>query len=202
MLINVVNTMEIENLCCENGSDESHWSAYEERILAALKGTVFHLTSQPAFQLIKNSGEIQRNKDGCFKLNTASEKSFGRLKGWVCFFDFRNATLETIKDTCNRYNFLLPPGDFRKKPRENWAEYSLAYLILDSRYYDFLLPYEKFNEHVRNTGEYSMAIPKVETWIDNRVPITWIEKVILADIGEAVTAHEIERSRIHRNLQF
>ena len=179
--------MEIENICCENGTEISLWDSYEESLLAALKGSVFHLTSQHAFNLIRKTEAIEHNKDGRFPINTASEKSFGRQKGWVCFFDLRNATLETVKDTYeNRYNFLRPPGDFRRKLRENSAEYSLAYLILGSKHYDRLIPYKKFNEFVGQEGTYPMAVPKVETWIDNRVPITWIEKVILADIRELV----------------
>jgi hypothetical protein len=58
------------------------------------------------------------------------------------------------------YNFFLPPGDLGRE-----ISNGLAYLILDSTYYDRLIPYETFNEHLRNTGEYPMAVPKVETWI-------------------------------------
>ena len=119
---------------------------------------------------------------------------------WVCFFDFRKATSETIKDIHeNRYDFLRPSW-FRKKTYEDWAEYSLAYFILDSKYYDHLIPYEKFKEHVRNSEQYPMAVPKAETWIEDRVPITWIEKVFLANFGEPVTAHEIQLSQVHANL--
>ncbi len=77
--------------------------------------------------------------------------------------------------------------------REEWK---LAYLILDSTYYDRLIPYEKYNEHVRKMGQYLMAVPKVKTWIADKVAITWIEKVILASIGEILTEEQIQRSQV------
>jgi hypothetical protein len=101
----------------------------------------------------------------------------------------------------NRYDFLRP-GWFRSKPDEGWAKWDLAYLILDSTYHDCLIPYEKVNEHYGDTGEFLQAIPQVEAWIADRVPITWIERVILGNIGEAVTDHEIQLSQVHQNLTF
>lgn len=194
--------MKIENIHCENGNDESLWAAYKERLLASLRGTVFHHTDQRALYFMKDTGAIEHNRDRRFKLNPGSENSFGRQMGWVCFFDFRNASSEAIKDAHeNRCDFLCPQW-FRKKSYEDWAEYSLAYLILDSNYYDRLIPYGKFNEQIGKTGPYPMAVPKVETWIADRVPITWIEKVILANFGQPVTASEIQSSQVHANLTF
>ncbi len=193
--------MEFETIHCKNSNDESLWTAYKERLLAALHGTVFHLTSQHALKLIQESVAIEHNKNERFKLNTNSLKSFGRLMGWVCLFDLRNATPELITDTLDRYNFFFPPGDLGRETSNG-----LAYLILDSTYYDRLIPYETFNEHVRNTGEYPMAVPKIETWIPDKVPLTWIEKVILASIDVILTDEQIQHYQAnelaHRNLKW
>ena len=193
--------MEFETIHCKNRNDERLWTAYEERLLAALHGTVFHLTSQHAFNLIKASGAIEHNKEKRFKLNTNSEMSFGRLMGWVCLFDLRNPTPERITDTLDRYNFLLPPGDLGRETSNG-----LAYFILDSTYYDRLIPYEKFNEHFRNTGQFPMAVPKVETWIANRLPLTWIKKFILASIDVILTDEQIRLAQVnewvHRNRNW
>jgi hypothetical protein len=142
--------MKIKTIHCENGNDKSLWAAYEERLFDDLTGTVFHLTSQHAFKLIQESESIEHNKkNGRFKINTASENSFVRKRGWVCFFDLRNTTSETINDTLeNRYDFLCPHGDISINPREDCEEYSLAYLILDSTYYDHLIPDENFSDRV------------------------------------------------------
>ena len=36
-----------------------------------------------------------------------------------------------------------------------------------------------------------MAVPKIETWIPDNVPLTWIEKVILASIDVILTDEQI-----------
>lgn len=164
--------MKIETINCENSNDTGLWSDYKESLMKALKGKVFHLTSQNAFNLIQKSGAIEHNKNERFNLNTGSLKSFGRIKGWVCLFDLRYSTPELITDILDRYDFCNPPGNLRN-PEDNksCSKRALAYLILDSQYYERLIPYEKYNEHVRETGQYPMAIPKVETWIDEKVPI-------------------------------
>lgn len=193
--------MTIKKLRCENDRDERLLATYKDSLLASLKGTVFHITSEAALDLIKKSGAIEHNKGKRFKLNTNSEMSFGRLMGWVCLFDLRHATPELITDTLNSYNFFLPPGDLGRE-----ISNVLAYLILDSTYFDRLIPYELHNNHVRKTGQYPMAIPKVETWIADKVPLTWIKKVILASIGEILTEEQIQRrqgiNEAYRNLKW
>lgn len=193
--------MEIEHIHCENRNDESLWATYKERLLGDLEGKVFHLTSRHAWNLIQASGAVEHNKNELFKINTGSQKSFGRLMGWVCLFDLRHATPDLITDTLDRYDFLLPPGDLGSEMSNG-----LAYLILDSKYYDRLIPYEKYNEHVRNTGQYPMAVPKVETWILDKVPPTWIKRVVLVSIEAILTDAQMQRNRIlkeaHQNLPW
>jgi hypothetical protein len=152
--------MEIEHIHCENRNDESLWATYKERLLGDLERKVFQLTSRHAWNVIQASGAVEHNKNEFFKINTGSQKSFGRLMGWVCLFDLRNASSGLITDSLDRYDFLLSPGDLGSEMSNG-----LAYLILDSKYYDRLIPYEKYNEHVRNTGQYPITVPKLETWI-------------------------------------
>lgn len=140
--------MEIEHIHCENRNDESLWATYKERLLGDLEGKVFHLTSRHAWNLIQASGAVEHNKNKLFKINTGSQKSFGRLMGWVCLFDLRNASSELITDSLDRYDFLLPPGDLGRISHADRKECELAYLILDSTFHNHLIPYEKFNEHV------------------------------------------------------
>ncbi|MFZ1746143.1 MAG: hypothetical protein WBO24_00960 [Nitrospirales bacterium] len=192
--------MTIKKLRCDNDRDERLWATYKDSLLASLKGTVFHITSQHAFNLIQTSEAIEHNKEGRFKLNTNSEMSFGRFRGWICLFDLRNASSELITDSLDRYDFLRPPGDLGRISHADRKECELAYLILDTTFHNHLIPYEKFNEHVENTGQYSMAVPEVETWIADRVPIIWIEKVILANFGGPMTANEIQLNQIHDAL--
>ena len=108
--------------------------------------------------------------------------------------------LGTYSDTIGRYDFLRAPGDLGRISHADRKECELAYLILDSTLHNHLIPYEKFNEHVENTGQYPMAVPEVETWIADLVPITWIEKVILAYFGGPMTANEIQFNQIHDGL--
>ncbi|MGD9850844.1 MAG: hypothetical protein AB7T38_06240 [Nitrospirales bacterium] len=199
--------MKIETINCENSNDTDLWADFKESLLSALKGTVFHLTSQHAFGLIQKSGAVEHNKNECFNLNTGSLKSFGRLMGWVCLFDLRHAKPELITDILDRYDFCHPPGNLGStEGSENCSKRALAYLILDPRFYGQLIHYEKYIEHTRKTGQYPMAIPKVETWIANRIPIKWLEKVILTKIGTIMTQAQIQRARVleqaHRNLPW
>ncbi|MDR4461867.1 MAG: hypothetical protein MRJ67_15330 [Nitrospirales bacterium] len=194
--------MTIKKLRCENDRDERLWTTYKDSLLASLKGTVFHITSQRAWDLIKKSGAIEHNKGERFKLNTNSEMSFGRLREWICLFDLRNASSELITDSLDCYDFLRPPGILGRISHADRKEYELAYLVLDSTFHKHLIPYEKFDEHVKNTGQWQMAVPEVETWVEDRIPITWIEEIILANFGGPMTANEIKLNQIHNELPW
>ncbi len=164
--------MKIINVSCRNGNTNS--------LLDHLKGHVFHLTTQTTCDAILISGEILHNKDQRFKLNTSSENSFGRLMGYVCFFDLRNDSPELIERVHGCYPFLSPP--WFETLHENCTVRNLAYLILNPAYYERIIPYSSVHDHARNTGKLLKAIPHGEVWIENRVPINWIETVLVANI--------------------
>jgi hypothetical protein len=149
-------------------------------LLARLKGRVFHLTTRTAYDAILKSGGITHNKDGRFKLNTSSEKSFGRLNGYVCLFDLRNDDQALLERVLNNYYFLGPP--WFEKRQADCSVLDLAHLVLDPAYYDRLIPFARVHDHYRITGRLLQAIPHGEAWIEGHVPISWIEMVIFANV--------------------
>lgn len=153
-------------------------------ILERLKGQVFHLTTINAYDEIKISGEISNNQTGTFPINTGSQHSYGRLHGCVCLFDLRHNDPEIIEKTLNCYYFLGPTW-FSKHGRK-YNSWDLAYLMLDQRHYDKIIPNSRVHDHYHDTGDYLQAIPTSEVWINTKVPLTWINKILFARIREPI----------------
>jgi hypothetical protein len=152
-------------------------------VLDRLRGQVFHLTTLEAYRQIELAGEISNNKEGTFPINTGSKSSYGRLNSCVCLFDIRHNDPDAIKKTLeSHYNFLGPPW-FSKHGRK-YISWNLAYLILDQKYYDQIIPNSQVHDHCRETGEYLQAIPESEVWVNTKVPLSWIEKALLVTIRE------------------
>ncbi len=164
--------MKIVDIACQVGETDD--------LLARLRGRVFHLTTQAAYDAILKSGAILHNKDEKFRLNTSSENSFGRLMGYVCLFDIRNDSSEHIDHVLSCYYFLRP--QWFGELQEDGTVWKLAYLILDSNHHDRLIPYAKVHDHHRTTGKFLQAIPNGEVWIEDRIPVDWIEEVLLVTI--------------------
>lgn len=172
-----------------------------DEMLSLLKGTVFHLTTQASYNSILKDGMIYNNKDGCFKINTSSQNSFGRLAGYVCLFDLRNKDDDSIEDILNKYPFLGPPW-FRqpKQPCDDYDEWNLAYLILDPKHYEKLIPYEKALEHFKVSDVWQQVIPHAETWISDHIPLEWISIVYPVLIREPLHPKgTIQRAIIEAN---
>ena len=146
-------------------------------ILSFLKGNVFHLTTKSSFEKIIECGFLLNNKNAQFKMNPSSQKSFGRSCGYICFFDLRNIHNINIDDILDRYNFINP--NWFKKRHDDILLWELAYMVLKSEKYEKLIPSQDALKHYFESGEFLQAIPKVEVWIDNFVPIEWIEKTYL-----------------------
>jgi hypothetical protein len=143
---------------------------------------VFHLTTLNSFGEIQRTGEISNNQAGAFTINTGSQNSFGRLNRYVCLFDLRHDDPNIIQNTLDCYYFLGPSW-FSKLGRK-YTSWDLAYLILDQQYYDQLIPNSRVNDNYRETGEYLQAIPKSEVWIKTKVPLSWIEKILVVRVRE------------------
>jgi len=170
-----LTVMKIEELTYQNGDTED--------LIVRLRGKVFHLTTQTAFDFILKSNAILHNKDELFRLNTNSENSFGRRMGCVCLVDIRNQNPEHLNHVLNCYDFLGP--SWFADLQEDCTVWKLAYLILAPAHYHHLIPYEKVHEHYRATGKFPQVIPKGETWIKDRIPLPWMETVLLATIRNA-----------------
>ncbi len=153
-----------------------------DSLLSHLIGQVFHLTTQASYEKIRRSGKISNNQSGCYPINTGSQKSYGRLNGCICLFDLRNNNSEIIQNTLDCYYFLGPSW-FSKHGRK-YTTWDLAYLFLDSQYYNRLIPSSRVHDHYKETGQYLQAIPNSEAWIDGEIPLPWIDSVLLVNIKE------------------
>jgi hypothetical protein len=143
-------------------------------LLPRLEGTVFHLTTQGAYRQIEEDGKIKHNKNKKFPLNTGSENSYGINHGYICLFNLKEKDKETINDTLLVY-FFLEPFWFRKY-YNNRTESKLVYLILDSKFHHLIIDSEKAK------GSPYQHVPKTECWIDNHIPLDYIEKAFIVDI--------------------
>lgn len=139
------------------------------------------MTSKKSFEKIKADGFIFHNKKGRFKLNTSSEKSYGREQGWVCLFDLRDKIERDIEETLGtKYNFLGPSW-FCEYEFE-YSEWNLAYLIMDSKYYDRLIMNEEAKKSWIEKKRPIMYIPETECWYPGDLPLSLIRETILVKI--------------------
>jgi hypothetical protein len=161
-----------------------------DALLAHLTGKVFHLTTFSAFTAIRKSRMILHNKECRFKLNTTSDISFGRLMGYVCFFDLRNHSAEVSEHIIHNYNFLGPT--WFENARKGWLVSRLAYLILNPIHYENLIHSSAQNDYYKTTGKYLHFIPHGEIWIDDHVSLDWIDTVILADMRRPLVKGSLE----------
>lgn len=156
--------------------DEEHTAALLER----LQDAVFHLTTKAAFDQIRRDGFIFHNRYLRFALNTASENSFGRNRGWVCLFDLRGHSRVTINETLTKYYFLEPSWFKRHKPQ--YTESNLAYLFLNPKVYREIVPNEMAASVREETNRYEHYVPKTECWYPSDMPLTCVEKALLVRI--------------------
>lgn len=153
-------------------------------LLDRLLGRVFHLTPRTAYGEIQLAGYISHNQSGCYPIYTGSTNSYGRLHNCVCLFDLRSDNFEIIQNTLNCYDFLGPSW-FSKHGRK-YITWDLAYLFLSPQYYNRLIPNSQVYEYYRETGQCLQAVPKYEVWIEDRIPLCWIESTLLVKIREPV----------------
>lgn len=145
-----------------------------ESLLPHLKGNIFHLTTQDAYRYILEDGRIKHNRDNEFRLNTSSDNSYGRKRGYVCLFNLKGKDKKIIDDTLSRYYFLEPT--WFKKYHEDRTESKLIYLILNVKYHHIIIDSEEAKESL------DQRVPSTECWIDNHLPIEYIERVVTVEI--------------------
>ncbi len=155
-----------------------------DALLNRLVGRVFHLTTLSSYREIHKSGAIYNNKSECYPIYTGSQNSYGRLLGCVCLFDLQENNTQIIQNTLDCYYFLGPSW-FSKHGRK-YITWDIAYLFLNPKYYNQLIPNSRLHDHYRQTEQYLQAVPKSEVWIENSIPLLWIESVLLVKIKEPV----------------
>ena len=170
---------------------------YQDDLLDQLRGKVFHVTSWDVFDSIQKSGFILHNKDERFQLNTASGESFGRNRGWVCFFDLRTISDEDLEWTLRKYYFLKPHWFVRYTRDDTVAE--LAYLILDDGALSKIVSIEHVKEQELRTKNYEHYVPKAEVWFPGDVPIELVKETLLVKIQSRVPKDNVLMYAHHMN---
>ncbi len=145
--------------------DREEDTLLEKNVFPYLTGFVFHKTDQRGYEGICKSGVIENNQDAKFPFSYHSSNiSYGRDKGYVCLFDFRDAALFEINETLLRYTFLPSFQD----------NYTVYYFHLKKAYYSELIPVSAAREEV---GYNKMWIPYTECWFPGDIPIEYISHV-------------------------
>ena len=149
-------------------------------LLQRVRDSVFHITSEDAFDQIRADGFVRHNKDQKFALNAASENSFGRNRGWVCLFDLRNRSEATIEETLIRHNFLEPSWFTRHHP--DYTESRLAYLFVAPEAYGEIVPSETAKRAWTQTNRHEQYVPETECWYPGDMPLNNVERALIVTI--------------------
>jgi len=157
--------------------DQDHHDELLERLL----GTIFHVTSKENFEQIKKDKYIGHNRDKRYKLNTSSEGSFGRKKGWVCLFDLREESKETIEETMFGYNFL-GPNWFYTQNNSDSEEANLVYLFFCLDEYQRLIPNVVGREELTKSRKGGLIIPKTECWFPGDLSLKHIRHALFVKV--------------------
>ena len=158
----------------EPGLDErslDEWSLDERLgpLLPLLLGRVFHVTAGDRLPLIRETGFVKTNRDGTFgDTYQRSRMSVGRKKGFVCLFDFRNATDEEIQWGLDCFPLLAPSFGDR-----------IAFLIVSPPAYRELVLWNDIRSHELTPF---LRIPEVECWFPTDMPLSAVEEVLLVEV--------------------
>ncbi len=138
---------------------------FENNVFPFLNNLVFHKTNQRAYEGICKSGVIKNNRDKKYPFSYhRSDISYGRNKGNVCLFDFRDVALFEINETLLRYSFLPSYQD----------NYIVYFFHLAETYFTELIPVSVANAE----ADYKkMWIPYTECWFPGDIPIEHISHV-------------------------
>lgn len=130
-----------------------------------LEGKVFHVTSLPNWDLIRQSGFILPNPAGLFPTTFGSKNSFFRKRGCVSVFDYRVRPPQAInyRRRCDPLRRAQPdtPG--------------VAILFLHPDIYPKLLSWELCQDEVKCREQ---IVPFVEAGHQGAIPISLIESLI------------------------
>ena len=155
----------------EHEVDESTFEKYATELLA---GKVFHATAAHLLPAIVASSNLLPNRDGRLKSPfSQSSNSYGVKRGYVCLFDFRDASAELISSAF--YRFLS--GAIRK------YAYRPTFLIVGDSLHAQLIPWQTAYSEI---GYREVYMDGVECWYPSSIPI------------QAITSAEVMRVRKRR----
>ncbi len=135
-------------------------------LLPGLVGQVFHVTRYAAYEHIVKSGFIHSNADSSFGESfPGSRNSYGRAKGYVCLFDFRDKPPEAISWGLDCCNFL----------EANHRGDRIAILLMTAGLFDSLIP---ASSAFASGGQGKLWIPEVECWYSGSIPLHFVAEVL------------------------
>ncbi|HJP18097.1 MAG: hypothetical protein CMD96_06330 [Gammaproteobacteria bacterium] len=169
---------------------------YKDELLSHLRGQIFHITTIKTFDDIKKTNFIFHNKDSKFSINTGSLKSFGRKRGYVCLFDLREKEETVIQEALDKYYFLGP--NWFAEYHEDYYEFNLAYLIMNSRFYNKIVPTVEAKKICRESRNYEQYIPEAECWYPDDMPINSINRTLLVKIWKSAPPKESPAYAFHK----
>jgi len=142
------------------------YAELEKELLPQLRETVFHVTSGNGLTKILAEKKILPNINNCFEFShLQSKNSFGIKRDYVCLFDLRDITKQTLEQTLDYQYFLS---------NHKWD--INAFLILNVAAHNDLIPNEAA------TDSHEMYIPEVEVWSPTPISLEKISDIIEVQI--------------------
>ena len=151
-------------------------SELEQVMLPLLRGRVFHVTTEEAFDDICRCGWIGSKQQVEFFVSPGqSANCYGRNRGWVSVYDLRNGSESDIKTALTSYWLFR---SFR-------IEHTYVFLIVAESAWPSLISWKHAS---REVGGKQLFIPFVEAWYPGDMSIELLSESL------AVTVHPSPRS--------
>lgn len=149
-----------------------------ELLRPALKGRVFHVTTQRAWERIQRAGGIAPNSENQLEPGFGSSaNSFFRNRGCVSLFDFRTATNEQIDESlCFPFEIIRPdrPG---------------VVLLISPELNSALIDWTEWE---RTHAWKEMIVPYIECGHPGTIPLTRIDEAILISVEASAGKDSLE----------
>ncbi len=151
-----------------------------------LRSGIWHLTSPSGILGIEKSGGIEPNLGERKYTFPQSENSYGKLKEYVCLFDFCSVNDAEFISTFIKWGCFF----WHHKPFTVALKLNYQYLT------SYLIPNQAAHEEV---GNRKVWIPYIEVWYPETIPISAIERYFMIPVREKsefieLAAHELIES--------
>jgi hypothetical protein len=144
-------------------------SDLEYTLMPILRGRVFHMTKEEKLNDICRSGWIYSQQQAQFVFAGKTETTYGRKRGWVGLFDFRDKQDKDIKDALIRHWFF----------RTLCNAGTHAYLILAENACSSLISWK---QAFREVGNKEFFVPFVETWYPGDMPLDLVSDCFVVTV--------------------